>query len=118
MNRDAFFTTAKLTRTPIQVNQAGENGYYLSLVVKHEGEEPQMFTLMYKAEPRYFKSLSGVESTLRDQGLFNFSVVMEKQEVKRRTRSTTAKVEVKPKADSKPPQAKADKAKDGEKATV
>jgi len=87
MNRSEFFTTAKITRCPVLVEQYEDKGYGLSLTVKHEGEDEQKFTLMYKSEPRYFKSLKGIETTLKEQGIFSFSVQMKPVEIAVNARS-------------------------------
>ena len=41
MNRTEFFATAKITRTPITVEQVGSKGYSLNMIIKYEGEEEQ-----------------------------------------------------------------------------
>lgn len=87
MNRSEFFTTAKITRCPVIVEQYEDNGYGLSLTVQHEGEDEQKFTLLYKGEPRYFKSLKGIETTLKEQGIFTFSVKMLPVEIAVNTRA-------------------------------
>jgi superfamily I DNA and/or RNA helicase len=89
MNRNEFFSVAKLTRCPIQVKQFGNKGYALSLVHQHEGEEQQEYFLEYQGEPRYFKSMNGIETTLKEQGIYSFSVKLEKETIEKRKRETT-----------------------------
>lgn len=81
MNRNEFFAVAKLTNSPIIVRQVGNKGYSLSLVKQDENHsfddnESIEITLMYQNEPRLFKSISGIESTLKEQGIYAFSVKM------------------------------------------
>ena len=87
MNRSEFFATAKITRAPIVVEQENENGYFVSMEVKHDDEEAQKFTLMYKNEPRYFKSLGSIETLLKEKEIYNFSVRMTGDKVKVQTRA-------------------------------
>lgn len=91
MNRNEFFSVAKLTNSPVIVRQHGDKGYALSLVKPDEnqnfdGDENIEITMMYKSEPRFFKSLSGIESTLKDQGIFSFTVKMSSDEITKATR--------------------------------
>jgi len=90
MNRNEFFTVAKLTRCAIQVSQFGSKGYALSITQSGiDGEEPQEYFLEYQGEPRYFKSMNGIETTLKEQGIYSFSVKLSKEEIEKRTRTKT-----------------------------
>jgi len=81
MNRSTFFNIAKITKSPLTVIQEDEKGYYITMTYKNEEEEEETITLMYQNEPRYFKSLGGIETTLKAEKLFNFSVKMKNVEV-------------------------------------
>lgn len=92
MNRNEFFTVAKLTRCAIQVSQFGSKGYALSITQSSiDGEEPQEYFLEYQGEPRYFKSMNGIETTLKEQGIYSFNVKLEKEAIEKRKRETTKK---------------------------
>lgn len=91
MNRNEFFAVAKLTNAPIIVRQVGDQGYSLSLINNQDEtlfEENQTteITLMYKNDPRLFKSISGIESTLKEQGIYSFSVKMSSETIEKKTR--------------------------------
>lgn len=87
MNRTEFFSVAKITKAPVSVKQHGANGYGMYISVQHEGEEAQEHHLMYQGEPRYFKSLNGIETTLKENGILSFTVKLEKDAVEKRTRT-------------------------------
>lgn len=77
MKRNEFFAVAKITRAPIKVCQHADMGFFLKFesdslfddeIVKDE------YIYNYNDEPRFFKSLSVIEKTLRQKGIFSFSV--------------------------------------------
>lgn len=86
MNRTEFFATAKITRTPITVEQVGSKGYSLNMIIKYEGEEEQKYTMMYNNEPRVFKSLNAIDSILREKEIYNFTVAMSSFPIEKDTR--------------------------------
>lgn len=81
MNRTQFFSTVKLARVPVSVIQEGDKGFKLIASVQHEDEEPIEIGLLYKDEPRYFKSLSSVGDVMREYGIKEFSVKIDTVEV-------------------------------------
>lgn len=87
MNRNEFFAVAKITKAPITVIQDEDKGYYLTLQSTNDEGSEENFTLLYNGAPRYFKSLNGIETTLKDKGLFSFSVKMSSVEVSVRKRT-------------------------------
>lgn len=67
MNRNQFFATVRMTKAEIEVVQMDEKGYALTATVQHPDEDPEYITLMYKDEPRYFKSINSVIELLRSK---------------------------------------------------
>lgn len=88
MNRSEFFATAKITRAPIVVEQLGSKGYSLNMVIKHDEEEEQKYTLMYNNEPRAFKSLNAIDGILREKEIYNFTVKMASFAIEKDKRTT------------------------------
>lgn len=91
MNRNEFFAVAKITKAPIVVLQDGNKGYFIKMQSFNEDGTLDELTFMYRGEPRYFKSLSGIETTLKNKGLLSFSVKMNAIEVSARKRTKTEK---------------------------
>lgn len=89
MNRSEFFAVAKITKAPVLVKQHGAKGYALSLISKDEENNETEYSLEYQGEPRFFKSMNGIETTLKEQGIFSYTVRMSAEKVEKRTRSTT-----------------------------
>ena len=69
MNRAEFFSVAKITRSPIVVEQT-EDKFILSIVVdRGEGEPEEKYSL-----DAVIKSMNTVENILREQGIYSFTV--------------------------------------------
>ena len=90
MNRSEFFAVAKITKAPVLVKQHGGKGYALSLLSKDEQENEVEYSLDYQGEPRFFKSMNGIETTLKEQGIFIYTVRMSADVVEKRTRVAKA----------------------------
>lgn len=87
MNRVLFLATVKASNKSIVVTQHDTKGFALSYINNLDNEETEEVFMTYGNEPRYFKSMAGVETTLRENNIFFYTVKMLKEEILKSTRT-------------------------------
>lgn len=97
MKYATFLQTVAFVGVPVQVTQEGDDGFTLCAVYK-KGEEENVIEMAESVtakgeEPqkKVFKGLATIERTLREAGIYEFSVKLSKEEITKTEREKTEK---------------------------
>lgn len=92
MNLTNFINIVKLANSPIVVKQKGSDGFVITTTSQQSSFEEEQTIVECD---RIFKSLSTIPDTLREHGIFSFSVQIDSAEIVRSTRTRKTEEEKK-----------------------